>query len=456
MSHEHDSPADFPEGPVRIPVDAYVSAEYAKDEVHKLWRKVWLQAGRVEDLSQDGEYITFEVGDDSVLITNSAGTLKAFHNVCTHRGRKLVDVPEGQRNAHGRRKHFVCNYHGWTYDASGATTAIPLVEDWQGALDSECTSLKPVKIDFWGGWIWINLDPNSGPLAEFLGPIPQMLDPFELQNMRCRWRKWGVFNCNWKVALEAFNETYHVAQTHPEFNKYGAFRGWSRSHGKHSNIGYEALKDADKNQQAKLRIGTVGDPRVATAEMQRYTWEKANTNTTQTLVDAAQRLVDELPEGTPAPEVLGHWLKSARADDERRGVFWPEVDPEHVGKSGTAWQIFPNFQIGHSVNNMLCYSARPYGGDPNKCIFEGAVYELYPAGEEPQTQWEYCEPTAEAWCHVLSQDFGNMEAVQKGMRVSGHAGNMPNPYMERSTINLHYHLSKLMGVGVPVPLKNKA
>ena len=105
-------------------------------------------------------------------------------------------------------------------------------------------------------------------------------------------------------------------------------------------------------------------PALSTAEMQLYTWEKANTNTTQTLVDAAMRLKDELPEGTPTGEVLVHWLKQARADDEARGVVWPIVDPAVIGKAGTAWQIFPNFQIGHAVNNALCYSARPYGYDP--------------------------------------------------------------------------------------------
>ena len=149
-----------------------------------------------------------------------------------------------------------------------------------------------------------------------------MLDPFELQNMRCRWRKWLSFDCNWKVALEAFNETYHVSTTHPEFIKFGEFNGWARAQGKHSNIGYDAPKDLEANK-AKMRLGTGADPRVSTAEMQVYTMEEMNATTTQTLVDAAKRLVDELPEGTPADKVLKHWLESARRDDAARGVIWP-------------------------------------------------------------------------------------------------------------------------------------
>ena len=248
--------------------------------------------------------------------------------------------------------------------------------------------MENVKVDTWGGWIWINLDPDSEPLRDYLEPAASMLDPFELQNMRYRWRRWIIFDCNWKVALEAFDETYHVPGTHPEFMRFGNFVGWGRAQGKHSHIGYDAPKGMDENK-AKLRLGAGADPRKSTAEMQLYTWEEVNTNTTQTLVDAALRLVDELPEGTPADKVLKHWLDSARRDDAARGVIWPTVDPVHVGKSGTSWQIFPNFQIGHAVNNMLCYSARPYGYNPDKCIFEAAVYELFPKGKEPQTAWEY-------------------------------------------------------------------
>ena len=440
--------------PVIIPVEAYTSPDYVRAERDKLWRKVWLQAGRLEDLPDVGSYLTFEILDDSIVVVRTApDKIKAFHNVCPHRGRRLVDTPAGERNGCGKKKMFICAYHGWRFDLDGNNTHIPRQEHWQGCLTAENTHLAEVKHDTWGGWIWINMDPKSESLREYLGVIPEMLDPFQLQNMRVRWRKWGIFDCNWKVAMEAFNETYHVETTHPEFNKYGSFSGWARVHGRHSNIGYEAPKDMDANQQAKLRLGSSGDPRISTAEMQLYTWEKANTNTTQTLVNAALRLKDELPEGTPGDQVLKHWLASARRDDEARGVVWPTVDPAHVGKSGTAWQVFPNFQIGHAVNNMLCYSARPYGYDPDKCIFEGAVYELYPNNQGPDTPWTFSPATAEAWCYVLSQDFGNMAAVQQGMKSLGFKGTRPNPYMERTTANLHRNLAEYMGTGAPKKLK---
>ncbi|TGD71817.1 aromatic ring-hydroxylating dioxygenase subunit alpha [Mangrovimicrobium sediminis] len=450
-----DKPQDESAEPVIFPVEAYISEDYAKAERDKLWRKVWLQAGRVEDIPEVGNYITYDIHADSVLIVRTdADTIKAYHNVCTHRGRRLVDTPPGQRNARGKRTHFMCGFHGWNFDIEGHCHNIQQQDDWQGKLTDERSRLGKVLVETWGGFIWINLDPEAEPLRDYLEPAASMLDPFQLQNMRCRWRNWTVFDCNWKVALEAFDETYHVRTTHPEFNAFGDFTGWARPQGKHSHIGYDAPKGEEDNSgleenKAKLRLG-IGDPRTSTAQMQKYTWEGVNTNTTQTLVDVAQTLPEVLPEDTPPAEVLRYWLDTAREIDAKRGVVWPQVDPAHVAASGTAWQIFPNQQIGHAVNNMLCYQARPYGNNPDKCYFEVAVYELYPEGEAPETEWTYAAP--EDFPHVLRQDFSNMAAVQEGMKNVGFRGVIPNPKSEGAVVSLHRNLARYMGTGTPTPL----
>lgn len=445
------SKAEDLDKPVIVPPEAYISRTYAAAEQERLFRKVWLQAGRLEDLAEVGDFITYDIGPDSVIIVRTAAgegadALSAYHNVCPHRGRRLVDTPAGKRNATGTTKSFICGYHGWSFGLDGANTYVEHKDDWQGSLCAGRADLGTVKVDLWGGWIWINLDPACAPLADYLGVLPAMLDAYQLQNMRPRWRKWIVFECNWKVALDAFSETYHVSTTHPEFNAFGQFRGWARNHGLHTNIGYEAAKGREEDA-GKLRLG-IGDARISTAEMQNFTWDNANTNTTRTLVDVANRLKDELPEGTPAAEVSAYWIRTARQEDAARGVVWPTVAPEHTAKAGTAWQVFPNFQIGHAVNNMLCYSARPFEGDPDKCIFEAAVYELYPAGQAPQTEWDYTQP--HEWPPVLQQDFSNMAAVQQGMKNAGFRGAQLNPYMERSIASLHFNLSRYMGTGAPV------
>jgi nitrite reductase/ring-hydroxylating ferredoxin subunit len=440
--------------PMIYGVEAYTSEDYVRAERDKLWRKVWLQAGRIEEIPQVGNYLTYDILEDSVLVVRTApDRIAAYHNVCQHRGRRLMDTPCGAHHACGTARQFVCGFHGWRYNLNGDNVHVSDKKDWKGALTDESLGLQPVKVESWGGWIWINLDPGCESLRDFLEPAASVLEPFRLQDMRFKWRRWVVFDCNWKVAMEAFNETYHVPMTHPEFTKFGTFTGWGRVQGKHCNIGYDASRDLGENQ-ARLRLGSGADPRASTAQMQIYTFEHVKANATQTLVDAAKRLVDELPEGTPADKVLKHWLDSARRDDANRGVIWPTVDPEHTKNSGVAWQIFPNFRIGHAVNNALCYCARPYKFDPNKCIFEVSVFELYPNGQEPETQWEYTPPEdLENWGSVLPQDFSNMAAVQQGMKSLGFSGPRPNPKQERAVTSLHASLARYVGLGAPTPIK---
>ena len=112
---------------VTIPVEAYISEDYVRAERDKLWRKVWLQVGRLEDLPEVGSYLNFDILDDSIVVVRTAADkVKAYHNVCPHRGRRLVDTPSGQRNAHGKKKMFICAYHGWRFNLDGANTHIPL------------------------------------------------------------------------------------------------------------------------------------------------------------------------------------------------------------------------------------------------------------------------------------------------------------------------------------------
>ncbi|MGL4566214.1 MAG: aromatic ring-hydroxylating oxygenase subunit alpha, partial [Halioglobus sp.] len=161
MNINTDLDQDALSEPVTYPVDAYISAEYARAERDKLWRKVWLQAGRIEELPEVGNYLTFDIMDDTILIVRTAAhTIKAYHNVCPHRGRRLIDTPKGARNARGRRAQFVCAYHGWRFNLDGENTHILHKEDWGSALDGPCSGLQAVTSDSWGGWVWVNLNPG--------------------------------------------------------------------------------------------------------------------------------------------------------------------------------------------------------------------------------------------------------------------------------------------------------
>jgi hypothetical protein len=97
----------------------------------------------------------------------------------------------------------------------------------------------------------------------------------------------------------------------------------------------------------------------------------------------------------------------------------------------------------------LCYRTRPYGSDPDKCIYEAVAIERFPAGQEPETEWVHAEPTAENWRLVIAQDFSNMAAVQQGLKSRGFDGCLPNPHQEQKVINLHRNLAAYMNAGAP-------
>lgn len=459
--------ADLSE-PLTYPVEAYISRDYAEAEADLLWSKVWQQAGRIEEIPEVGNYITYNICNDSILIVRTAtDTIKAYHNVCPHRGRRLVGnncggghgpiAGKGEHSACGRQGSFTCNYHAWTFNLDGKATYILDQEDWQGTLTEERTSLMSVQVDTWGGWIWINMNPDAGPLRDYLEPVASLLDPFQFEKMRYRFRQWGVFDCNWKVALEAFLEPYHVAGTHPQLTKYGDFYAWSKALGLHGNDGYDTKDHGADGSAAKTTVHRAAkgdDARISIARMQQEFWDTIGASTTETLVRAAQRLVEELPEGTPAHEVHHHWIESSKRDDAARGVDWPEISDDEMAAAGLALSIFPNMNLIPGPTFSLYYRVRPHGTDPDKCIYEAVALDRFPEGEEPKTEWVFAEQDLSQWPHVIAQDISNMVEVQRGLKSRGFRGNLPNPWQERKVTNLHRNLALYMGTGAPVPVED--
>lgn len=446
--------------PLTYPVEAFISQEYLQLEKENLWPKIWQVAGRLEEIPKVGSFITYDIAGDSVIIVRTSKTeLKAYHNVCPHRGRRLIDTPHGKNHACGERDRFVCGFHRWSFGLDGENIYVHDKQDWCGALDDPArTKLSEVKVDTWGGWVWICLDENAVPLMEYLGDAARILAPFQFDKMRYKWRQWVIFDCNWKTALEAFMEPYHVAGTHTQMLKHGDYYAYSAAYGLHGVSGFDQRDPELQMKQSSTitRAGLGRDPRISTYNLQHEIYTTVNNaSTTETLVNAAKRLVDELPEGTPADEVIRHWLSSARRDDAERGVIWPEITPDQMAEAGLAWHVFPNTSILQGITFALCYRTRPYGDDPDKCIFESYAIERFPEGEEPETEWVYAEATAEKWGLVLSQDFSNMEAVQKGMHSRGFRGAQPNPHQEQKITNFHRNLAELMKTGYPELLAKK-
>jgi phenylpropionate dioxygenase-like ring-hydroxylating dioxygenase large terminal subunit len=431
--------------------EAFTSEDYARAEPERLWRKVWQHACRVEEIPNVGDYVVYDIVDDTILVVRSGpDEISAFHNVCAHRGKRLA-------SGCGHATLFRCSYHAWRYNLKGENTFVLDKSDWGDALTTARLNLPRVKVDTWGGWVWINMDPDCAPLLDYLDPLRSLIDAFEFDKMRYRWRLWGVFDCNWKVAIEAFIEAYHVEGTHPQLVSYADFYTWSEADGLHSHKGFREKKPELNTLESNtyFRPGKGNDVRASIAKMQHQIYETVNASTTKTFVDAAARLVDELPENATAREVTAHWLASAKRDDAARGVVWPTIAPEHLAKCGNSCHLFPNLAIGYGFTFALCYRARPYGVDPNKCIFEAYVIERFPEGQEPRTEWVHADPVADRdkWPPVLLQDFDNMEGVQRGMRAAGFRGTLPNPLQEVTVTNFHRSLAHYMGTGAPRPLE---
>jgi nitrite reductase/ring-hydroxylating ferredoxin subunit len=439
--------------PVVIPIDAYASREYAEAEGERLWSKVWQSACRLEEVPNVGDYVTYDIGDESIIVVRTApDRIRAFYNVCQHRGRRLT-------SGCGHTRQFFCRFHGWRWNIDGENIHITNEEDWGGCLTPENTALAEIKLDTWGGWVWINMDPNCEPLQHYLKPAAELLDPYRLDKMRYRWRQWLYFPCNWKTALEAFNESYHARISHPHLNAWGETTYyWCRAEGKHAwhgpGRGSMPGRAGAAPISAQTNSGPNLDARVSTAEFLHALMNTVNSCTTDTLVNAADRLVDELPPDASAGEVLAHLTARAMADDAARGVDWPMIDPSHMERAGHDWHLFPNLVVLQGLTYALCYRSRPNGPDPNGCIFEVYVLERYPEGQEPKTEWEYVpDPFDERWPLVLQQDFQNMPEVQRGMKSRGFKGARTNPHQEVAVTHFHETLAKYMGVGAPRPLR---
>jgi phenylpropionate dioxygenase-like ring-hydroxylating dioxygenase large terminal subunit len=456
MTHvEKIAPAQssISDDPVTIPVDAFICRDYAQEEGARLWSKVWQIACREEEIPNVGDFYTYDIANETIVVTRTGpDEIGAYYNVCPHRGRKLT-------TGCGNNKRFYCRYHGWQWNLDGTNHKVLDREDWGGKLSDEQLRLKIVKVERWGGFVFVNMDPDCEPLENWLETVPHWLGPFQFEKMRYKWRQWLIFPCNWKVALEAFMEGYHVGTSHPQILRWSDCHTWSRAEGRHSCFGNSTRVTqvgAPDDTEPSLSGKGGRDPRREVAAFMENMNETVGlgTLTTQTFIDAAHRLVDELPDTATRAESSRKLMALARAIDAERGVDWPNVDPTHYAMSGTDWHVFPNSVFLHGMTYLLGYRARPNGDDPDSCIFEVYALERFPEGQEPKPENVHQPDISEAtWQRVLCQDFQNMPEVQKGMKSAAFAGCLPTPVQEKPVINFHRNLAEFMGRGAPQPFK---
>jgi len=186
-------------------------------EKERIFKKVWLKVATAWELPNPGDYKVKElpVADTSILVVRGKdGRIRAYHNVCTHRGNKVVPNAGFETFGRARANIVTCRFHGWVFGTDGALKSVPM-EDGFGQLDKACLGLRAIACDEWEGFVFINFDPQPAQtLAEYLGDFGRLFGGYPYHESTTAFRYSTVLKCNWKVALYAFSEGYHVPTIH--------------------------------------------------------------------------------------------------------------------------------------------------------------------------------------------------------------------------------------------------
>jgi Rieske 2Fe-2S family protein len=195
-----------------LPGRCYTDPAVLESEMERIFCRSWLYAGRAERLAEPGDYLTLAVGRESVLVVRGRdGRLRAFYNVCRHRGSRLCAAENGRLPATIR-----CPYHAWTYGLDGRLVGAPNVRDRDG-FRAEDFGLAPVALEVWRGFVFVNLaGEKAGPFAEFLGEMPGRVARYPLEDLRVHTRTEHEVEANWKILVENYHECYHCPTVHPE------------------------------------------------------------------------------------------------------------------------------------------------------------------------------------------------------------------------------------------------
>ncbi len=458
-----DSP--MPPGPTRVPAERYFSKAFHDLEVEKVWKRAWQMACHEQDIPDVGDYLVYDIAELSFLVVRTdVDEIKAYHNVCLHRGRLL-------RDERGKwAKELRCPFHGWSWKLDGELREIPCQWDFP-TLEKDDYHLPEVKLGRWDGFVFINPDDDAEPLEDFLGDLSAhfTLLPFERRYKVAHVAK--VLRCNWKVAQEAFMEAYHVVATHPTIlggigdanSKYDVFGNFSRAISPNAtpspHLTGVPLWDPlpDSNLFTKIRHPLSGDVYERVEEgLVRVTTRKGKVGVFRddgTRVEGDVGQVDpnmcdwvggrQLP-GANESESKGRGKKKKEKEREKpanaraataapareslRQVLGDEVDGFSDAEliDNIYLSVFPNFHPWGSFNPVV-YRFRPNGANPDECIHECMFFVAAPKGKErppnapihwlgPDDDWVDA-PELGLLAKVFNQDVFNLPRVQRGLKT---------------------------------------
>ena len=261
--------------PLTCSVEPHISEDYARAEADRLWPKVWQHAGRVEEIPNVGDFLTYDIGDDSIIVVRTApDTIKAYHNVCSHRGRRLVRHAArwSQRTWQERTCSSAASTAGGTI-SKARTLSCSTSADWKGALHGGVHAPHASEGRYLGRLDLRQHGPGVRASARISSNPPHRSStPSSSRRCATSGASGSSIDCNWKTAIEAFMEPYHVEGTHTQLLKYGQYYAYSAAYGLHGVSGFDErdpeLKMAQSSTHHASRQGQ-GSARVSTYELAR-------------------------------------------------------------------------------------------------------------------------------------------------------------------------------------------
>jgi nitrite reductase/ring-hydroxylating ferredoxin subunit len=432
----------------------YIDPAFARLEYERLWSRVWQTAARLDEIPEPGDYTTYDIGDQSVLIVRVDSTsIKAYHNACPHRGTALSAGGCG----HFANSKIICPFHGWRWNLAGHNEYVLERREFRdGKLADSDVALREVKHAVFAGFVFINLDLNPESFDDFIAPVRQIVEDLAIGEMCHYWWKSISVPANWKVAQEAFFEGYHVPATHPQLEKAAAEviydgRPESEVDFTHRHIAYDAFPHGHGRFAGK-KTPMTGQVRVSGDDL--VEGMAARLNLLAEGMDA-QVLAEDVEvvrslKGKPIPEgsnLGAEYVKVlyARAADQQRPM--PSPTPENLGMWGGELFIFPNLLILPQSGNAMMYRARPDGFNPDRCVFEIFSTKTYPAVIKPpravvEKVTELDDP--DQLRLIPRQDLSNIPRMQKGLHSRGCKQIWLAVEHEKMILNMHQTLDRYL------------
>jgi len=425
MTITHDSRATSTSDPTIRPAPRpdkgdplrYTSSEFLDLEYEKLWSHVWQLACLTAEVAEVGDHVVYEIGRKSVLVVREGpDSLRAYHNVCQHRARKLKLGP-----GHGHALR--CPYHGWTWNLDGTLREIPERETFCELRDED-HRLREVRLETWGPWVFVNLSPAAPPLAEALADVIPVLEPYRLHRQH-KWSSRTVrVRTNWKNSLDAFMEAYHGRSLHPETASFINYKGYPIDIlGDHSalivpfgvpdelsgtGVDWDEVLDSMEHS-----LGSFGEDQFLPMIDQLRSLEPAAG------VTLDQVLLPRLREQFTAAGMDMSGLTDNELLDDRQLLLFPNVGLNLYGFGYWLYRIMPD------------------PTDPDWCHWDLWFFHRVPDGAEipPPVPNRMVEP-GERCGSVLDQDFENLPHQQDGMKT-GECPGLTYSSLEARIVHFH-------------------